>query len=81
MSTRSTGPGAFRVKPSASRIRVYLLGAFVEELDSADRTEVGVWLTNDDLELDISQSSVVRGKRLDQGLRLLAEAANEAARG
>ncbi|TBR21988.1 hypothetical protein EPO15_08920 [bacterium] len=53
------------------RVRVYVLGTLVEVLGPED-AEVEAWMAHDGLELNISQSSVVRGKRLDEGLDLVA---------
>lgn len=55
----------------ASRVRVYVLGTFIEELEDAAKAPVEAWLAHDGLELDISQSAVVRGELLDAGLRKL----------
>jgi hypothetical protein len=56
-----------------SRIRVYHLGAFVEELDErlGATMQLDAALANDGLRLDISQSSVVRDALLNKGLARL----------
>ena len=52
-------------------MRLYVLGTFIEEIEY-HRDKPQAWLTHDDLELDLSQSAVVRGERLSKGLDLLA---------
>jgi hypothetical protein len=54
-----------------SLVRLHVLGTFIEELEY-HRGKPHAWLAHDELELDISQSSVVRGERLSKGLDLLA---------
>ncbi|TBR21987.1 hypothetical protein EPO15_08915 [bacterium] len=56
------------------RVRLYVLGTFIEEL-RPDGNTLDAWLACDGLRLDISQSSVVRGKELDEGLGLLSRRA------
>lgn len=52
------------------RTRVYVLGTWIEDIeDSALAAEA--WLADDELELDISQSSVVRGDRLAEAFERL----------
>ncbi|MBI2361857.1 MAG: hypothetical protein HYV15_00520 [Elusimicrobia bacterium] len=58
---------------SGAKVRLYVLGTLIEEL-APPGLRLEAWLANDGLELDISQSSVVRGRRLEEGLRLLPAA-------
>ena len=58
--------GAYRKRIAGSKVRLYLLGALVEELEDATKASIDAWLTHDELALDISQSAVVRGKRLEE---------------
>ncbi len=74
--------GGLRESPGGgeSLVRLYCLGAFVEEIRTEGfkrGTAVEAWLGRDDLPLDISQSSVVRGPLLERGLGLLRRAALE----
>lgn len=63
--------GAYRRRITGSRVRLHLLGAFVEELEDASKARVDAWLTHPELDLDISQSAVVRGELLQRGLGIL----------
>lgn len=63
--------GVRRLPMFRNRVRLYVLGTLIEELEGEGLPSVEAWLTHDDLELDISQSSVVRGRRLESGLELL----------
>ncbi|MBI2361856.1 MAG: hypothetical protein HYV15_00515, partial [Elusimicrobia bacterium] len=66
---------AAKARDSGSRVRVYVLGTFIEELGDETLAGVDAWIGHDELELNISQSSVIRGGLLDEGLRLLASRA------
>ncbi|TPW20056.1 MAG: hypothetical protein FD126_2067 [Elusimicrobia bacterium] len=55
---------------AAGRVRLYVLGTYIEELDHP-AAGAEAWLAHDELELDISQSAVVRGELLSRGLRNL----------
>lgn len=55
----------------SGRVRLYTLGTFIEEIEY-DRGAPAAWLAFDDFELNISQSSVVRGECLNKGLTLFA---------
>lgn len=52
-------------------VRVYSLGTFIEEHEIADGPAADAWLANDGLELNISQTAVLRGETLTAGFRFL----------
>lgn len=61
---------AANVAERTGRVRLYVLGTLIEEMEYRSGG-ADAWLAHDELELDISQSSVVRGARLSKGLDLL----------
>ena len=60
----------YRSSTLQRRVQVYVLGTLIEEM-LVPGNAFDARLACDELRLDISQSSVVRGRTLDQGLALL----------
>lgn len=57
-------------------VRVYCLGTFIEEVEVEDAPAGDAWLANDELDLNISQTAVLRGERFDAGLSFVRGAAD-----
>lgn len=58
-------------------VRVYSLGTFIEEVEVADLPEGTAWLANDELDLSISQTSVLRGELYTAGQKFLRAAVRD----
>ncbi|TBR21989.1 hypothetical protein EPO15_08925 [bacterium] len=63
--------GAYRPRYTSSRVRLYVLGTLIEETEGEAPFPVDAWLAHDDLELNISQTAVVRDRLLKAGFALL----------
>ncbi|MBI5595248.1 MAG: hypothetical protein HY928_04075 [Elusimicrobia bacterium] len=66
-----TWRGAYRTRLAGGRVRLYVLGTLIEEF-APQGIRADAWLTHDRLELNISQSAVLRDGLVENGLQMLA---------